>query len=131
MRFELPPRTGRWFRLLERLVFEWLLVSAPAKVIGARMTSDVIEPCLKAALVAIRAAVLQDPHENVLNEILSRGPIARDPTQEVKERLVIALEEDSETGHVAIPNLQHQRLVRHGACTGENLASGKWLRVSL
>ena len=65
------------------------------------------------------------------NEILSRRAIARDPAQEVEERRVIALEEDPETGHVAIPNGQHQRLVGHVACIGENLAPGKWLRESL
>src|SRR5262245_33090435 len=61
-----------------------------------------------------RPAVLQDAHKHFLHQVLSRRPIAGGAVKEVKERGVIALEQQAQLRDVAVANRLHQDFVSHG-----------------
>jgi len=75
---------------------------------------DPEEPCLETAAVAVGRPVFQDADEDVLDEVIGRGPVAGHPTQEIEQRDVIALEEEAQLGQVSIADCGHQGLVGHG-----------------
>ena len=86
---------------------------APPEEVGARIPGDTEEPRLEAAVVPVGVAVLENPHEHVLDEILGGRPIARGAAQKVEQRRVVALEQTAQLSTIAGPDGPHQKFVSH------------------
>src|SRR5262249_51839629 len=80
--------------------------------------SDMKHPCLESAVNAKRAAVFQNAEENVLYEILRNASAGGHSRKVVKQRSMIAVEQDSEFGKIAISNRPHEGFVgfNHSVC---------------
>lgn len=95
----MSPRSLRSFRVA---------LTSDGSVTSIRVTGDPEQPCLEAAAFAEGRAILQNPHEDILDEVLGGRAIARHPVEIVEERHLVALEEQSQLGDIAPTEREHQ-----------------------
>ena len=76
------------------------------------VAGDLEEPDVEPAVAHIAGPVFQDPHEDVLDEVFTRGPVSRQPQEEVVEHGLVSFEEDGQFLDPAVLDIFHQLVVR-------------------
>ena len=94
---------------------DWFVQVAALEIVGARVPRDPEQPGLEPPFVAPRRAVLQHTDEHVLHEVIGDRGVPRHPREEVEQRPVVPLEEDSKLGDVALAHRVHECLVGHSS----------------
>src|SRR2546421_6483144 len=87
------------------------LVLSPAPGIEVGVSGDLIHPGREPVSGLERMAVFQHAQKNVVNQIFAGLSIAGEADKEAKERCAMAVIEDAQLFHFAVPNPQHQQLI--------------------
>ena len=110
-----------------------------AKMIRGTAARQVVHPGGEAAIIPVRVTVLQHALEDRLRDVLGRRPVSRQLDEEAEERPVMALEQLAQRVQLAVPDGEHQGVVRtwfdggvHGDGIGGfnhgEIAAREWFR---
>src|ERR1700738_4689108 len=82
-----------------------------AVVILPGVSCDLVHPGAEWSTGTIALRVFQDAEENILHEVFTRRPIAGEPAIEIKERILVAVEQHRQHFSDAFAYLQHKLFV--------------------
>ena len=100
------------------------------QIVDVGVPGDRIEPDREAVLSPVGRPVLEDPGEDVLDQVLARRPVARHSKKEVEQGDVVALEQDRELLDPAVPDVLHDLVVGQRGLLAERGAGEVFRAIS-